>query len=323
MTAAVEKFMGREMAWHRLGIVKGRAFGREDIEHDAPEILMNVRFEPTYVYMEDTEEFVETPLKGAIVRDDGRIVGEGLGKDTYGLVQSTHALEWGEQIASLATFPLVSAGTIREGRQFFFTFDVGTCDSPLGNLSNHLTVASSHDGTIPLMALHSSTIVVCANTLAIAMNSAHSKTTLRHTAHVEDRLKAAINAIKDTKEHLDDTIEFMEQLDTVYVDDVGNFVSDVVGYSSDMEDGRKKTQVTNARDAIMELWRSDMADGLSAHSGLRVVQAVNTYENWGSKIRGIKGRDTEYVRAERQFDAMVKGKMPLTEKAVQRVLVNA
>lgn len=325
----VEFFMGKDQAWHRLGTVKGRAFGREDIEHDAPEILMPITLQPLYVINEPSglesgygslSDLSLAPKIAAAVRKDGKVVGAGMGLDTYGVVQPTEAWEWGEQIAGLSGFPCISAGTIRQGSQSFFTFDTGTVESPLGKVRGFLSVLNSYDMSWQLQALNSNIIVVCANTAAMAQASAHDRVMLRHTKGIQDRMEQALLAIRSNVEHTKSTVEVLNSLATIQVRDFKPLLDGVFPIAEGVT-GRSKTIKENARDMVREYMRSGIADGVKG-TGLQFVQAVNTYENWSATIRGVKGRNQDDVRAERQIDALVKGEQPLTRKATDLVLAS-
>lgn len=324
MTDYIEYFMGKDAAWHRAGIVKGRAFGREDIERDAPEILMPITLQPVYVRewdeLNQRYRHNEVPKIAANVREDGKVVGAGMGFDSYGLVQPTEAFEWGAQIAGLSGFPLISAGTIREGSQAFLTYDTGSVESPLGKVRGYLSVLNSYDCSWLLQALNSNIIVVCANTAAMAQASAFDRVTLRHTKNISDRMEQALKAIRSNVEHTKATVEVLETLATIKVMDFKPLLHGVFPIAEGVK-GRSATIKENARDMVREYMKSAVADGVRG-TGLQFVQAVNTWECWSSTIRGVKGRNVDDVRAERQIDALVKGVMPYTDKATELVLAS-
>jgi hypothetical protein len=328
MSDFVEFFMGKDAAWHRLGTVKGRAFGREDIEHDAPEILMPITLQPMFIAIPETiddmfqtytrNRYVEVPKLAAAVREDGKVVGGGMGQDTYGLVQPLEAWEWGEEIAGLSGFPCISAGTIREGTQSFFTFDTGTVESPLGKLRGYLSILNSYDMSWQLQALNSNIIVVCANTAAMAQASAFDRIVLRHTKKINERMEQSLAAIRSNVDHTKETVAIMEKLAGIQVREFKPLLDAVFPIAEGVT-GRGATIKQNAADMVREYMRSAVADGVK-NSGLGFVQAVNTYENWSATIRGTKNRNVEDVRAERQIDALVKGSQPLTEAATKAVM---
>lgn len=313
--------LGRDPMWHSLGQVTGKNFGIERINEFAPEILSPVTLQPTYVAVNGDfgMEYKETPLKGAIVRDiDGKVVGEGVGKDTYGIVQTADAFEWGQTISGFGDLPLVSAGTLREGRQWFFTYQMGE-EAPAGiKRTPYLTVASSHDGSMGLLALFSDIITVCANTLAWNVAEATDRVNLRHTSHVEDRMRDALVTLERAAERVQAVNKRIETLAMIKVQSFKPLM-DTLLPRIDVKEGdstRGQTLRDNARTAVRELLRSQVVEDDHRHTGWAWVQAVNTYEQWTQPIRGGN-------RATRQFDAVVKGKQPLTAQAVEQVLALA
>ena len=313
--------LGRENMWHQLGQVTGTNFGEERIMEYAPEILSPVELVPTYVIKNGTEwgaEYVQTPTKGAIMREcDQKVVGEGLGLDTYGVVQSRDAFEWGQTISEFGDLPLVSAGLLREGRQFFFTYQMGA-ENPAGiDYNPYLTVCSSHDGSLSLQAMTSTIITVCANTLQMNLSSGKNVLTLKHTSNVEQRMSMALAALQATAENVEAT---NKQIETLVRLEVRNFslLLDGLLPTVDTQEGqstRGSTVRETARDAVRSLLRSQVIEDEHRNTGWAWVQAVNTYEQWTKPIRG-----GDQNRAVRQFDNATKGIQPLTQAAVKQVL---
>lgn len=318
-TNGTANFLGREDAWHRLGQVIGDSFDIDTMEERCPELVMPVRLEPTYVRVGGS--FAETPEMCAAVRADGKIVGEGLGKDSYTVVQQRDVFEWGAQIAELGDFPFISAGLIREGRQFFATLDAGGFGLGGLRVQSHLTVFGSHDRSYGVGALYSNVVVVCANTWAAAQSSAKDRLTIKHTTSAEERMKAAVAAIHGVKEWIAAEQKAFERLAAVrLVTTTKKFdlAVDAVLPSLDTK-ARGSEQREEARDAIRTLAVAPVVAD-SKGTGLAFVQAVNTWENWNGTVRGMRGRSKETVRAERQFDAVARGRQPLTASAIKAVL---
>ena len=314
--------LGREDMWHQLGQVTGINFGEDRIMEYAPEILSPVELVPTYVIAQAQQgwgaEYVQTPSKGAIMREcDQKIVGEGLGLDSYGVVQPRDAFEWGQTISEFGDLPLVSAGSIREGKQFFFTYELGK-EKPAGiDYNPYLTVCSSHDGSLSLQAMTSTIITVCANTLQMNLNSGKNVLTLKHTSNVEQRMEMALAALQATAANVEAT---NKQIETLVRLEVRNFslLLDGLLPSVDTQEGkstRGETVRETARDAVRSLLNSQVIEDDHRNTGWAWVQAVNTYEQWTKPIRG-----GDKNRAVRQFDNATKGIQPLTQAAVKQVL---
>jgi phage/plasmid-like protein (TIGR03299 family) len=317
-------FLGRERAWWQLSDVNGfgRHFGATEIEYEAPEILMPVRKETPYVLGEcgpgHNNGLIPLPKTCAVVRADGKIVGEGVGKDSYGLVQPRDLYDFGSELSQLNEWPLESAGTLREGTQFFFTFRTGGAGIEGFEVDTNLSVVSSHDGSLAAMALYSSTIVVCANTLAMALHGATDRIVFKHTTFVEDRMDAFLLARKGVEGHQQATRHVIARLGITDLRDFDLYLDGVLPRAEESAGKRAITAREVARDSVRELWNAPVVGDLKG-TALGFVQAVNTFENWNAPVRGAKGQSKATVRAERQFDAMVKGQQPLTAKALALV----
>jgi phage/plasmid-like protein (TIGR03299 family) len=285
----------------------------------APEILLPVEKKPCYIMGSGLRQL---PTLAAVVRQDGKIVGEGVGKDTYEIVQSVEAFEWGQQLSGLSGAPLVSAGLIRDGRQFFFTYRLGESEVRGEKFQRHLSIVSSHDGSLSLQALHSTTVIVCANTLAVALHNGKNRVLIKHTASAVDRMTQAVAALEVAAERTSQENILIEALMMRRVTTT-DLLDGLLPKPGDDAAAKTKTQVANARTAIRKLTTAQFVDGFEG-TGWAWVQAVNSYEQWSQptrKPKGFQGSDAD-LRALRQFDAMVKGAQPLTAKAVELVMAS-
>lgn len=304
-------FLGWEDAWHRLGEIKGRALTRSDVEQ-YPHILSPVEMVPAYFMT--PSGVVQGRTGGTMRTHDEKIVGEGLGYDTYGVVQPLDMYELG----ALTGLDLYSVGTIREGRQFFFTF---TTNDPITvngvELQRYFSILGSHDGSIANMGKSSTIATVCANTLEFNLKS-KSVYTFRHTKNVQDRVDQALQALAMHRAldlDLRDTVERLQATE-VTLGDFQRFLDDVAPAST--ETGRSATFANTKRESIATLYLRSEQVAPWKGTGWGLVQAANTYEQWVAPVRG--GADKAQLRALRQFDALVKGQ-PLTTRALKAVLV--
>lgn len=305
-------YLGKDSAWHQLGQVVGDGFDRATIQERAPWILSDVeKVKPHYLTANGMQE---GKTVGLVRTFDGKLVGEGHGADSYGIVQSSEVLEMAEAIATAGDFPIVSAGTLREGSQMFFTLYAGE-DSPAGfHMRNYVTACTSHDGSLTAQVFGSNIVTVCANTLAAALWGAFRPIRIRHTRYAGDRVQDAITVLKAQRvqqERVHNGIESLARVPVTALD-----LSRLLDYVAPVpeEEGRSRTIAENARGKILALYRDDERAAPFAGSALGFVQAVNTFENWSATVRG----EGDNVRAERQFGAMTKGQ-PLTAKALAGV----
>lgn len=321
-TNGTANVLARDPMWHKLGQVVGDAFDIATMAERVPELVMPVRMEPVYARIDGA--YVELPETACTVRADGKIVGEGMGKESYTIVQQRDIWEWAAEIAQLGDFPFVSAGLIREGHQFFATLDAGGFGIAGLRVNSHLTAYGSHDRTLNVGALYSHIVAICANTFAAAQASAKDRITIRHTASVEERMKATLAAIKGVREWQEQEQAIFEKLAAVRLTTkmrTFDLAVDAVMPSLDAK-ARGAAQREEAREALRVLATAPVVAD-SAGTGLGFVQAVNTWENWNGTVRGRKGRPVDVVRAERQFDAVAKGTQPLTAKAIGTVLIGS
>lgn len=311
-----DMFIGAQDAWHRLGEVVGDDFDFNFIRQTRPEIASNIEKRP--MYYEYTDGFREVDGKVAVVRaHDEKVLGV-VGAD-YGVVSPEEAYEWASAISEFGDIPLVSAGNLRGGSQFFFTLRMGT-EAPAGiEYTPYVSVVSSHDGSQPLQAIFSPTVVVCANTLAFAQSNAKSKVTLRHTARIQDRMEIALDTLRVSAESAKMTNQIISDLAGIKVPSFSKMLDQLLPKLT--EEGLRATRRANARNDIRALAESAMVPEDLRDTGWAVVQAVNTYENWVKPTRKVKNGDNSI--AVRQFDAAITGKgQDLTQQAVAAVFAS-
>lgn len=309
-------FIGRTDAWHRLGQILDEDITTEKIHARAPWILSPVEMRTTYVDG-GLEGLRATPRTGAVVRTyDQKIVGEGLSREGYGIVQSSEAWQFAQDIVQ-DTMPCVSAGTIREGRQFFFTFERG--DQVIAGIpmTSTVSVVGSHDGSMKVQVLFGKTVVVCANTMSWAISGAADRMLFRHTINVGDRMAEAKAVIGAFHTHDAEANKLIHRLATM---DIRNFEPLLDGVLPCIEEqGRSQTMRDYARSTVRSYLESEYTDGFQ-NTAWAFVQAVNTYEGWNKPTRKSHNVPQSDRIAVRQFDALVKQHTPLTDKALSLVL---
>ena len=307
-----DMFVGAQDAWHRLGQVTGEDFDFERIKTIRPEIASSLTKRALVVA--GTDSPVES--HAAIVRDyDQKVVGV-VGSE-YGLVTPEEAYEWASAISEYGEIPLVSAGNLRGGSQFFFTLRMGT-EAPAGiEYTPYVSVVSSHDGSQPLQAIFSPTIVVCANTLALAQSNAASKVTLRHTSRIQDRMDIALETLRTSLESVKATNSLMSALAGIRVPSFTNLLDELLPLLD--EEGARATRRANTRGDIRALMGSEMVNDDLRNTAWAFVQGVNTWENWVKPSKRSGSGDDP--KALRQFDAATgRSTQSLTSKAISLAL---
>jgi hypothetical protein len=293
-----DMFIGAKDAWHRLGEVVGDDFDFDHIRLTRPEIASPLEKRP--MYYEYSGGFAEIDSRMAVVRlHDEKVVGV-VGSD-YGLVCPEEAYEWASAISEYGEIPLVSAGNLRGGSQFFFTLRMGT-EAPAG-----------------IQYTPYVSVVVCANTLALAQQNARNKVTLRHTARIQDRMEMALDTLRVSAESAKATNQLISDLAGIKVPSIKTMLDKLLPKLDD--EGNRATRRAKVRSDILALARSEMVPEDLQETGWAFVQAINTYENWVKPVRKNKSNDNAI--AVRQFDAALNGKgQDLTNKAVAAVFAS-
>ena len=309
-------FIGRQDAWHQLGQITDEDITTEKIHTIAPWILSPVEMRTTYVDM-GLSGLSPTPRTGAVVRTyDNKIVGEGLTREGYGVVQPTEAWDFAQAIVQ-QTMPCVSAGTLREGRQFFFTFEREQQEVAGIPMSRTISLVGSHDGTLKVQALFGQTIIVCANTMRIGLSEAIDRMMFKHTLNVSDRMDAAALVLEESHKHEDLITRTITHLTTKEIRNFDLLIDGVLPHIE--EQGRAQTVRGIARSTVRSYLDSQYTDGFQ-NTAWAFIQAVNTYESWDKSTRKANNVKQSDRIAVRQFDAVVKGATPLTDRALALVL---
>lgn len=317
----------RDIAWHRLGTVVGDNFGWLDaIADDQP-----VTYPVSKVAVADLlaglpDAFYRAqPDEYAAVRSDGLVIATGLGEQ-WTPFQASEGYAFGEAIrgeASESGFNanLRSLGTLGNGRRWFLTFDLGSFSIGDYAVKDYLSVNGSYDSSWPLQVLSSPIIEVCANTVAFAKSIGTTHYRFKHTSGIFDRVEQAKRALAQHSQNREAFQTLGEALLAVDVAPVqyGRLLNQLFPVDDDTP---TKTRNVNesAVEKVTAIYKGAGNLVAGQGDGFAVVQAINTYENWGQPIRKTAGRSEGETRALRQVDALVDGSQPLTNKAVELLL---
>lgn len=322
----------RDPAWHALGVVVGENFGWAEAIAEGLAITLPVFKVPV------RDLLTSLPLiKGvtcealraqddeyAAVRSDGLVIATGLGEQ-WTPFHASESYEFGACIREQANAAgiradLRSLGTLNGGRRYFMTFDLGEFTIGDYAVRDYLSVNGSYDSSWKLGVISSPTIEVCANTVALAKHTGVKHYAFKHTSGIRDRVEEAKRALAQHGANREAFQALGEKLLTVPVSptEFKSFLHDLFPITDDVP-VRTRNANDDAQDKVNALYRGGEFVA-STGTGWSVVQAVNTYENWGNPIRKTGGRDERTTRALRQIDDLVSGHQTLTEKAVDLVL---
>ena len=179
-------FVG-EAAWHGLGQELQAGASIEEWKKAAGMDWTVMRSKVRYAT--DREgSILEFPEQIVQFRSDTKAP-LGIVSSNFKTVQPGEALEF---FRDLSEFPLSVAGTLKGGKKYWATAKIAT-DTVLGGdkVDGYLLFATACDGSMRTTVKVCPTRVVCANTLAMAMNE-----TNRHIVEVSHRSKFDASAVK-------------------------------------------------------------------------------------------------------------------------------
>ena len=188
MAANVESmFYVRQVPWHGLGTMVQEAPTSEDALHIAE---LDWRVEQTPVF---TDAGIEIPGYKANRRDtDGSILG--IVSDRYKIVQNTEAFEFTDAIVGETEDGVVkyeTAGSLCGGKRIWLLAKMPTKKVLDDDVEPYMFFSNSHDGTGSIKVGMTPVRIVCANTLAIALNTAKRQWSTKHVGDMQSKLEEA------------------------------------------------------------------------------------------------------------------------------------
>lgn len=188
MAANVESmFYVRQVPWHGLGTMVQEAPTSEDALHIAE---LDWRVEQTPVF---TDEGIEIPGYKANRRNtDGSILG--IVSDRYRIVQNTEAFEFTDAIVGETEDGVVkyeTAGSLCGGKRIWLLAKMPTKKVLDDDVEPYMFFSNSHDGTGSIKVGMTPVRIVCANTLAIALNTAKRQWSTKHVGDMQSKLEEA------------------------------------------------------------------------------------------------------------------------------------
>lgn len=315
--------LGREEWWHRLNQGLGRLATWEDVQTLVPVLTWPVEKFAMSDLIDTNEGWKVHEDEHAIVRlEDGQVIRTGVG-DRYTVVQAYELYEWGQSVIDVLgrhdeEAQLVSAGSIRGGRQYFFVFEQNEVTVNGVTYRGYFNLLGSHDGSRNNTLRPSNLITCCANTYDMNLGSS-AVFTFRHTSGVQERMEQALLIVEQTQAAKANFASLIGELTMVTIRGREfDLLQDSLFPTQDVA-ARTLAEHQRAREAVAELFVAPLNDGVEG-TGWAYVQAVNSYEQWNAPVRKAKGLGTDTTRALRQFDALATGSQPLTNKATELVL---
>ena len=193
-----------EMPWHKSGVRLDA--GMTGIEVKENLNTSEVVLRDVYVYGMNGEVLRDSSHKATMRKKDNTILGI-VGTD-YTPVQDDAIIDMMDALRNAGLAEWETAGLLRDASRFFCMMSIPDgmlkLKTPNGKtdlVCQYLAVSHGHDGTMKLQFTPTNVRVVCQNTVSMARAEAKRNGvsfTIKHTQNADARIKAAIEAYKET-----------------------------------------------------------------------------------------------------------------------------
>jgi phage/plasmid-like protein (TIGR03299 family) len=316
-----DQIAARVTPWHGLGVVTGRHMtSREALELSG---LGGWHLTTVPLFAPDLEGgWVEVPGSYAVQRQDtGRVIG--VVGDRYEIIPNEELFSFADALVDTGEAWYESAGSLRDNRVIFLTMKL---DRPVKianvDFEPYLNVTSSHDGSFAFRAGVSPIVIVCMNTLRLAVAGKTHEYYIKHTDRYGDRLAQARHALQMSFEYYDGFEEEIQRLiDTEVTRRRANEL--LAEIFPDGESERQGVNATQRRETIQKVYQTDPAARPWQGTGWGLLNAVNVWELWQRPIRMTKAVSGDPMRArlERQAVGYLNGTDTPSTDALHKLLV--
>lgn len=252
------------------------------------------------------------PNRKAIMRSDSGLI---LGIFRNGYKPHPYR-EWlTENVANIldADLQVGSAGLLKKGGVGWVQVEMEDTMNVCGvEYRPFLTAATSLDGSLSTTYATGSQVVVCDNTLSVALSTASEKLKIRHSSNSLGRIGEAREALSIVHQAGDIFAAQVEELTKQYVSD-DKWKAFVEAYTYTPNNTTRSLNMANTKaEGLNELWFRDERVAPWKNNAYGVVAAVNTFTH---HLQNVKGD-----RAERNMSRAVMGEVDTLDLNTLRVL---
>lgn len=241
-------FASTEKAWHGLGQIVEKAMTSEEAIKLA-NLDYDVVKEP--IFCEGQNGFQSVVPNNFVTKrtDNNEIFG--IVGNRYEIVQNRDAFTFFDAIVGSGQAIFETAGVLGKGERIFISAKMpsyvrinGTDDVT----ETYAILTSSHDGTGAVICALTNVRIVCQNTLRLALKSATSKVSVRHTTNAEAKLVQAHTFLGIANTYTEQLNVTLNELALKKVSDVQvkNLIADLFP-----SDAKIDTRITNIRESVM------------------------------------------------------------------------
>lgn len=241
-------FASTAKAWHGLGQIVEKAMTSEEAI-----VLANLDYDVVKepIFCEGQNGFNSVVPNNFITKrtDNNEIFG--VVGNRYEIVQNRDAFTFFDAIVGSGQAIFETAGVLGKGERIFISAKMpsyvrinGTDDVT----ETYAILTSSHDGTGAVICALTNIRIVCQNTLRLALKSATSKVSVRHTTNAEAKLVQAHTFLGIANTYTEQLNVTLNELALKKVSDVQvkNLIADLFP-----SDAKVDTRITNIRESVM------------------------------------------------------------------------
>lgn len=248
---------------------------------------------------EDGVQTVEIPDRKAIVRTD---TGQAFGifKQGYQIHGYDEWLREGLDLITDGGLDLSSAVLLKGGAVAAVQGELTDTREAAEGVKHRpfITAATSCDGSLATTYLVGTQVVVCDNTLSVALKTAETRVKVRHSAHSLRQVGNVRNALGLAVEEAGDAFdEQVKALTSEYVSDErwNEFVKAYTGVEKANE-GRGKTMAEGKVGILNRLWTFDERVAPWRNNAYGVLAAVNTAMHHEFSVKGMERAERNMLR---------------------------
>jgi len=245
-------FFADTPAWHGLGTVVDGAQTAEDAIILAG---LDWHVDKEKVFLADGSEI---PNKVALVRDSDRFV-LGVHSDEYSVFMNKDLFDFASVLlgASDNEIRIQTAGSLDHGRRVWLLAHLPRAKILGREIDPYFVLANSFDGSLALTGAMTPTVVVCANTLNVALSGAKRKWSIRHSGDLASKQRDAERTLGFASQYmteLEAQAEYWQQ-SRITADDLNSIVDMVFPIDNDMTPRIEKNLLT-LKNQFYDIWNN-------------------------------------------------------------------
>jgi phage/plasmid-like protein (TIGR03299 family) len=295
-------FSAREVAWHKLGTITPDALTSSDALKTA-QLDWPVKVSENPISTTVDGKTVTLQDKYLTYRNHSKagLTALGVVGNRYTPIQNLEAFDFLNHIADESGAVFETAGSLNGGARVFVTMkfpESMKLASGTDVIDNYIMAVNSHDGSSSFTVAVTPIRAVCTNTVRLALNSAVSKISLKHTAGASAKVQQARETLGIVFKYQEAFEQEVEQMLSEKFTDAQykKFIEVLVPEPKGELSTRAENSFEQKRGELMALWKAPTQSNI-AGTKWAAYNAVAEWSDWAKPVRSKEGKDE--VRAER------------------------